>query len=184
MFAKTQKIMNSKLDIINIKFFFICSCIILLGLFCSCIKELTFQEKIYARYVGRYITYPPEEILVNRIYDNSVNYSYKLIHIIELTCCSCIETLNKNSEYIDMLETKGVILELVGYSSYKETEFSPVLLQYPFYFDYDRNFSRINKLKNDDITRTFLVKENEVIAVGDMNNDKFRKTILELLKKK
>ena len=179
--VRIRKIMSLKLDIINIRFFIALGCIFGSFLFTSCKKELTLQEKICAKYVGRNIILPSYETLINKDCVKSENETYKLIHIIEFTCKSCLETLTENFKYISELKVQGVSLELVGYSTYMETEFSPVLLQYPFHFDYNREFSYVNGLKNDDITRTFLVKGNEVIAVGNLNDSKFREYVLDLI---
>ena len=176
--------MSLKSVIINIRHNVILGFILFTCLCYSCKQELTFQEKICEKYIGKEIVFPSEDFLINKDCNKTSDESYKLLHIIELTCCSCVEELKAYIEYIKLLKRQKVSFELVGYSSFKETEFSPVLLQYPLYFDFNRNFGYLNSLKNDDITRTFLIKGNKIVAVGNLNNRKFRKSVLLLVNRK
>lgn len=173
--------MNLKLVIMNIdkmKYY----CIILfVSIFISCKNEKTFQEKICSKYIGKELVELSKEKLINKDLVDYNQRTYRLIHTLDITCCSCIEIINENTEFIEMLDEYQVAFELIGFSSYNEHSFSPVLLQYPFYFDFYREFCSQNKLIYDDITRTFLVKENRIIAVGNFNDKKFRDIVLNIL---
>ena len=72
--------------------------------------------------------------------------------------------------------------EIIGYSSYKDSIFSDVLLQNPFYFDFYKKFRSRNKLKDENITRTFLLDGKTILLVGDMKDATFRKKVIKYIK--
>jgi hypothetical protein len=146
----------------------------------SCRKDISFQEKICSMYVGKTLKELPNDRIVNKdVYNlrQHNNYVYKLIHTMEITCNSCVNEINEVAEFIHKLEGHQVLFEIIGYSSYFETKFPSVLLQYPFYYDCYRKFSSDNKLTYDDITRTFLIKDSVIVCVGDLKDEKFRNEI-------
>ena len=123
----------------------------IISLFISCKKEVSYQEKICSKYIGKeLIQLSPEKLINKNFIDCKQQGEYKLIHTLELTCCSCIAVINENVEFFKALNEFQVLFEIIGYSSYNEESFSPILLQYPFYFDFYREFSFANKLIYDE----------------------------------
>lgn len=153
---------------------------LIIGCLCSCQHHPSFKEEICAQYVGQEIVYFPDSDLVNKYMANS--NKHKLIHTIDITCSSCIYEIENNQSFIEEVKKHHVSFEIIGYSSYKDSIFSDVLLQNPFYFDFYKKFRSRNKLKDENITRTFLLDGKTILLVGDMKDATFRKKVIKYIK--
>lgn len=146
--------------------------------FCNCKKD-SYKEDIYARYEGRHLVFLPDSNLINP--QTYKNRRIKLIHTLDVTCSSCTYEILSNYSFIEQTDRLGGEFEIVGYSPYNDTAFNAILLQYPFYFDFYRRFWTRNKLKDENIVKTFLVAGKKIILAGDMKDDKFKKRVLKYL---
>lgn len=154
--------------------------LIILGCFCSCSHRSSFNEKICSMYIGKELVYFPDSDLVNRQLANQSRY--KLLHTMDITCTSCIYEILDNESFIHALTDRHISFEIVGYSSYKNSIFNTVLLQYPFYFDFYRKFRTRNKILDDNVVRTFLLDGKKVLFAGDMKDNMFKEQIIQYVK--
>lgn len=155
--------------------------IVLCSLF-SC-RQQSFREKICAKYINKELKKLPDEYWVNKeaFLSRKKENQYELIHILDITCHSCLVEISDNSKFINKLNECGVSFAIIGYSSYNDTLFDPQLTCYPFYFDFHKKFSLDNHLLYEDITKTFLIKENKIIMVGNLNDESFKRKVLKYL---
>lgn len=147
---------------------------------CSCRHQHSFNEEICSQYVGKEIIYFPDSDLVNKDMSNSSRH--KLIHTMDITCSSCVYEIVNNQSFIEEVKNHNISFEIIGYSSYKDSIFSDVLLQNPFYFDFYRKFRSRNNLKDENITKTFLLDGKTILLVGDMKDAEFRKQVINYIK--
>lgn len=154
--------------------------LIILGCFCSCSHQPSFKEKVCARYVGKELVYYPDSELVNR--QLASRSRYKLLHTMDITCSSCIHEILDNESFIYELAGRHVSFEIVGYSSYKDSVFDAVLLQYPFYFDFYRKFRTRNKILDDNVVCTFFLDGKKILFAGDMKDNMFKEQVMHYVK--
>lgn len=154
---------------------------LIFGSLCSCWHHPSFKEEICSKYVGQKIVYFPDSDIVNKDMANSSRH--KLIHTMDITCSSCVHEIENNQSFIEEVKKHHISFEIIGYCSYKDSIFSEVLLQNPFYFDFYRKFRSRNNLKDENITRTFLLDGKTILLVGDMKDAAFRKQVIQYIKK-
>lgn len=152
-----------------------------LGWFCSCHHQPSFKDKVCSRYIGKELVYFPDSEMVNR--HLAKESRYKLLHSMDITCSSCLHEILDNASFIQTLERYDVSFEIVGYSSYQDSIFDSVLLQYPFYFDFYRKFRTRNRILDDNIVRTFLLDGKKILFAGDIKEDAFKEQVLSCLEK-
>lgn len=117
-------------------------------------------------------------------YLDSFSSNSFLIHTLDVTCEGCVVQLDGLLEYFHEIEKHyGLKTLIIASSAYVGDKVKQRFLHYPFPVLYDENesFKWKNRIVRDDVLCSFLIKDCNLLKVGDLKTQKKRKEFNRIL---
>ena len=169
----------------------------LLGIFClfcfsckrSSVKKDVDSENIIINFEksrGRIVVPDSLEDLASGgiFYLNSLSSNSFLIHTLDVTCEGCVVQLNGLLNYFREIEERyGLKTLIIASSAYVGEKVKQRFLHYPYPVLYDENesFKWKNRIIRDDVLCSFLVKDCNLLKVGDLKTQESREDFNRIL---
>ena len=129
-------------------------------------KDLVFPDSLISRSPEPYIT-------------NFKVEGEKIISVIDGNCSTCVSKLKNWESCVDILKNQGYenklffIIEDVDSAFFNQAYGKRIPQGLTFFFDKNSVFSKVNKLPNKKMLKTFLIdSENKILLVGNPSVDK------------
>lgn len=173
--------------------FISCVCALLLVLIISCkqgnktdrltsLKDIKINEnKIKIKWSDSLIVYNPLNLIVEPNNQLTPQSKFKIYVYLNLACSSCLAELNEWSKLSNLFKEKNIELRMICYAKdnfeyfkylYESKEINQI--PFPFFLEYNFDFSRLNKMfKKYEMNQIALTdNEDNILLFGDIIHSK------------